>query len=203
MGKMDIKRWRSLWERLGADADMDSVYSALVEKYSEKHRAYHNVKHLEQCLEEFDGVKGLLNRPDEVEMAIWFHDAIYKPTSSKNEAESARWAAAEMKKAGASDDSIRVVNDLILATKHDGAPDSGDAEFLIDIDLSILGSAPEIYREYEENIRKEYKWVPPFIFRKKRKEILNSFLKRDRIYATEFFRKKYEQNARANLKSEA
>ncbi len=200
MDDMNIERWRNLWRRIANVVNADSIYSRLVEKYSEKHRAYHNRSHVEHCLEEFDEIKGFLNNPDEVEIAIWFHDSIYETTSHKNEEKSAQWAMAEMKKAGAREDSIRIVGDLILATKrHDIQMDS-DAMYFMDIDLSILGSPPELYKEYEKGIREEYNWVPRSGFHLKRNELLNSFLTRDRIFSTDFFRKKYEQNARANLR---
>ncbi len=201
METMNIERWRILWQTLPNAGNTDSIYFKLVERYSEKHRAYHNGSHVEHCLEEFDEIKGFLSHPNEVEIAIWFHDAIYETKSDKNEEKSAQWAEEELKKADADEDSIRIVRDLILATKHHESQHDSDAMYFLDIDLSIFGSPPELYKEYETNIRKEYKWVPFFIFRKKRKEILNSFLNRDRIFFTEFFRKKYEKNARVNLKN--
>ncbi len=198
---MNIDRWRNLWRRIANAGDADSIYFKIVERYSEKQRAYHNGSHVAHCLEEFDEIKGFLNNPVEVEIAIWFHDSIYETTSHENEEESAQWAGEEMKKAGAGEDSIRIVRDLILATKHHDAQQDSDAMYFLDIDLSILGSTPEVYMEYEKSIRKEYQWVPSSVFHQKRNELLASFLNRDRIFSTEFFRAKYEERARSNLET--
>ena len=74
-----------------------------------------------------------------------------------------------------------------------------DVAYLVDIDLSILGADSETYDWYEQAIRKEYKKVPGFIFKNKRKEILRSFLVGDFIYQTVYFQYKYEAQARLNL----
>jgi predicted metal-dependent HD superfamily phosphohydrolase len=72
-------------------------------------------------------------------------------------------------------------------------------QLLVDIDLSILGAAPERFDEYETQVRAEYRWVPDFMFKPKRREILGEFLARDRIYATPVLRAQLEAHARMNL----
>ena len=86
-----------------------------------------------------------------------------------------------------------------MATLHTSRCESRDEQLIVDIDLSILGCPEAVYEDFERNVRKEYKWVPGFIYRKKRKEILNSFLDRDRIYVNDFFFEKFEQQARINI----
>lgn len=197
--KVDFEHWQKLWTRLGCNTDVSGLYSKLIDAYSQKHRAYHNVNHLEQCLTEFDEIRKLLTSPDEVEMAIWFHDAIYDPTSHSNEADSAAWAVKELQNHGIDEERTSKINAFILATKHDGIPGDSDTQFLLDIDLSILGSEYERYQEYEKSIHEEYKWVSEDVFRKKRAEILQTFLDREWIYYTEIFKEKYESRARVNL----
>jgi len=97
------------------------------------------------------------------------------------------------------EDFADVARELILATKHDAIPDGIDAKVLIDVDLSILGRSPDVFDEYERKIRKEYLWIPEYQFRKRRGAILHTFLDRDPVYLTDFFRKKYESKARENL----
>jgi predicted metal-dependent HD superfamily phosphohydrolase len=88
---------------------------------------------------------------------------------------------------------------LILATSHNVEISDKDAQLIVDVDLSILGREPETYWQYENNIRKEYAWVPENLFRKKRIEILRGFLDREYIYFHERYRERFEDQARANL----
>lgn len=180
---------------------MEALFHKLRQAYGEQQRVYHDFSHIRRCLEEFDRVQDRLEHPDEVELAIWFHDIVYDPKSSRNEEDSAAYAASEMKDAAISHESTKMVKDFILATRHNGAVDCPDAQYLMDIDIATLGSIPEIYQEYETNIRKEYEWVPDSLYREKRKELLMSFLNNDQIYHTPFFRFKYAQMARKNLET--
>jgi len=86
-----------------------------------------------------------------------------------------------------------------MATKSHPSGADADTAVMIDVDLSIFGQNEKRFLEYEEQIRKEYRWVPKVIFAPKRAQILEGFLKRDRIYATDFFHAKYDANARRNL----
>jgi predicted metal-dependent HD superfamily phosphohydrolase len=70
---------------------------------------------------------------------------------------------------------------------------------LIDVDLAILGAPAERFDEYEQQVRAEYSWVPGVLFKRKRREILEGFLRRPTVYSTEHFRGRYEVAARANL----
>lgn len=193
-----LKRWNALCLRLGLAADGET-YDALISAHGEKHRAYHTLDHIAACLRHLDDVRHNLQRPDEVEMALWFHDAVYEPFSGTNEEDSAEWAADWLQDRGADKAVTARIADHILATKSHEAPDNPDGQYMLDIDLSILGTPPAIYDAFELNIRREYKRVPGFIFRKKRKAILQGFLERDAIYATEYFQDKLEQTARINL----
>jgi predicted metal-dependent HD superfamily phosphohydrolase len=74
-----------------------------------------------------------------------------------------------------------------------------DTQLLCDVDLSILGRAPDVFDDFERRIREEYDWVPEPVYRTSRSEILSGFLQRHFIYQTDFFRERYEATARANL----
>ena len=197
---MNINRWTTLNERLSLKADANT-FNALESAYSESHRAYHTAVHIDACLSNLDAYQHLFENPDSVEMALWFHDAIYQPFSSTNEEDSASWAAEYLKQAGAQEKLIDEVSQLILATKHDGQSHTNDALILVDIDLAILGAEADVYARFETDIRIEYKKVPKFIFRKKRAKLLQSFLLREHLYASEPFRERYEEKARVNLAS--
>jgi predicted metal-dependent HD superfamily phosphohydrolase len=193
-------KWLEFWQKLGVKNNPAPFFAELEACYSEPHRAYHNLAHVMDCLEEFESVKNLAHDPTAVEMAIWYHDAVYDPRAKDNEEQSAELAAKVGSEIGLPSLLNQRVNNLILATKkHDVALDR-DAAVMVDVDLSILGREACWFDEYENQIRKEYSWVPREQFVAGRSAILESFLARPFIYATEDFRKKYEQPARENLK---
>jgi predicted metal-dependent HD superfamily phosphohydrolase len=199
-------RWSELWSRLeqqGATGDHEKVYRALATRYSEPHRAYHTLKHVAHALEEFDQVRELAEDPLAVEFALWCHDVIYEIGVGGNEEASARFAVDSAASLGLSEDWAERVADLILATRHNASPEGADAQLVVDIDLSILGQTWEHFDAYEEEVRFEY---APVIeergvdrFNSGRAAILKRFLDRSAIYATDYFRQKYEEQARANL----
>lgn len=171
----------------------------LVSAYEELQRKYHTVQHLTECLQLFEQNLDLAIEPAEVEISLWFHDAIYNVTASDNEAKSAEWAATELTKAGVSPERVDRVRKHILATRHAVLPEGQDQALLIDIDLSILGAPRPRFEEYEVQVRAEYAWVPGFLFRRKRRSVLAEFLERDPIYNTTRLRKALEIRARENL----
>lgn len=63
---------------------------------------------------------------------------------------------------------------------------------LVDIDLSILGAPRARFDEYEAQVRAEYGWVPRFLFRTKRRDVLAGFLARHSIYNTPTLRESLE-----------
>lgn len=192
--------WARAWEGLGAQMSGDAVRSALIASYSEQHRSYHTLQHLTECLTAFDIVGELPIHAVEVEIALWFHDAIYDLKASDNEEMSAKWASTTLNEAQVQPDIVDRVHALIMTTKHSAIPVAIDEQVLVDIDLAILGAAAPRFAEYEQQIRSEYAFVPGWLFNSKRKKILQSFLDRPRIYSTPHFRALLEDSARANLR---
>ncbi|WP_199320699.1 hypothetical protein [Leptolyngbya sp. FACHB-261] len=175
------------------------VLEKLIRAYSSPHRFYHNLTHIEDCFTIFEQAKSLATHPEEIELAIWFHDAVYDPRGSANEQKSAEWAQFVINQSGLGNAIVERVSRLILATRHNAKLKDRDAQILIDVDLSILGREEDTFWRYEENIRKEYAWVPESLFRQKRVEILRSFLNRQHIYHLDEYRERFEARARANL----
>ena len=191
--------WTALWRRLGATGNPGPVLAEIERRYSEPARHYHTLAHLDACLETFERVRGLCERPDEAELALWLHDLIWTPLGADNEARSAAWAEACCREAGLAPDTGDRVAGLILATRHAGAPLGGDAAVVTDVDLAILGASPEEFDRYETAIRAEYAMVPEPEFRAGRTRVLRSFLDREAIYHTAVMRRSLERRARANL----
>ncbi|HEY3011360.1 MAG TPA: hypothetical protein VGJ36_01340 [Gemmatimonadales bacterium] len=196
---LDQKRWIGLWQRLGAQGSGVSVFTHLAEAYAEPSRAYHNAEHIRDCLAQFDLSRKIARRPDEVEAALWFHDAVYLPGGSDNEDRSARLAQTALVACAVPLEVSRRVAELVLATRHLTIPRDPDAQLLCDIDLSILGREPEIFDNFERRIRREYEGTPERLYRSSRSEVLAGFLRRRSIYQTDYFRTQYEVTARANL----
>ncbi len=196
MNGLAKERWSKLCR--GAENKAASWYERLVTLHSEPHRHYHNCRHIADCLSEFDAAREVAYEPQVLEIAIWFHDAIYNPRAADNEEQSAELARQFVSETGVGKTIQAAIAQLVLATKHHDGSLHRDAALMVDIDLSIFGQAPERFWKYEEQIRREYEWVPENVFAMKRAEILEKFLSRPRIFATGFF-SKYEATARANL----
>lgn len=193
--------WRRAWHGLRANGDGIAVRDAVLARYAESHRRYHTLQHLQECLALFDRLQSVADHPHEVEMALWFHDAIYDLKASDNEERSAAWAKEELLRGQVEPRWADQIHDLILVTKHTASPVTQDEQVLIDIDLSILGASAARFAEYEQQIRDEYSYVPGVLFRMKRRSILKSFLGREAIYSTSTLHQELEGRARANLAS--
>ena len=191
------------WERLfNVDyrSNLKNRYLDLINHYSEELRHYHTLVHIEDCLIKFDRVKKYCQNPHEVEIAIWSHDIIYNPKRTDNEQKSAEWASDFLREIQYSPKSVQLVSSLIIATANHYS-EKADSLLLNDIDLSILGSASQTYRVYREDIRKEYRHVPDFLYKQGRAKVLRSFMEKEKIYHTEFFCH-LEGNARKNINDE-
>jgi predicted metal-dependent HD superfamily phosphohydrolase len=199
MPDRNANRWIGFWTRLGATGNPGLVFQEIASNYDTPPRAYHNLLHIAHCLDEFEPARRLADEVNAIEMAIWFHDIIYDSHAKDNEERSAEKAQSVIKSAELTDAFRVKVADLILATKHNAPPKDADSALLIDVDLSILGQRPEIFDEYERQIRREYDWVAEEAFVAGRSAVLKTFLDRPAIYSTAFFRNKYEPTARANL----
>ena len=195
---MNLERWNGLLSTLGLPEDA-ATFAALDAAYREPHRHYHTTRHIDDCLEKFDGLRNGAEQPGAIELALWFHDAIYLPYGSGNEEKSAEWALRFLRGAGAGDVLGLRVHGLIMATRHDAVANDGDTAILIDVDLSILGSERERYDAFEKEIRREYRWVPRPLYRRERRRILASFLQRERIFLTADFHRRFEALARDNI----
>ncbi len=194
-----LQRWKRLWSRLDGEYP-EGWFGGVICAYQEGHRHYHNLRHIQHCLEEFDMVASLVKQPAVLEMALWTHDLIYDPEQlPNNEERSAEFAADILNDGGVSKSIVKQIGALIMVTRSHEPDRTPDAEWMCDIDLAILGQNEQRFWEYEAAIRAEYEWVPKATYAKKRAAILQRFLDRPFLYQTEFFRERYEVTARRNL----
>ena len=176
------------------------VVIELTTRYGEPHRAYHTGDHIAAMLRWFDAVaEGPgWQHPEDVYIAILFHDAIYDATRHDNEARSAGLAEEVV---GAS---ARAVALIALTARHGtltpadvaGDPDAG---YFLDSDLAILGAPADVFDRYDAGVRVEYAHVPDAAYRAGRGAFLAKLAALPRIYFTEFFHARLDTAARANL----
>jgi predicted metal-dependent HD superfamily phosphohydrolase len=188
-------RWPVVWQRLGAASIPD--VSDLLHRWAEPQRCYHTTAHLAHCLATYD-CNPL--RDARVELALWFHDAVYNPHASDNEERSAELARLVATPAGLTPETIDVVVGCILATRHREPPANAAQALTLDVDLAILGETRRRFDRYDAAIRAEYAWVPEEAYRRERGRILAGFARRDDLFTTPWFRRRYLDTARANLR---
>ena len=202
---MDIylDQFKSHWLRFSSQLSLELVVNqtllnTLITAYTEPQRAYHNIQHIVECLALFQNIESELNDPIAVETAIWFHDVVYDPQASDNEEQSAQF----MQKHCANiveKEMLEKAAQWIIATKKHQATNDHDLNTLLDIDLAILGSHNSRFTEYEQQIQQEYAWVESELYQRKRAEVLSHFYQMKPLYQTEYFRRKFEINAKLNL----
>ena len=192
------ERFQALWNRCEAPSDPRPVFEDLLCRYCEPHRIYHRCTHLVHCFRQLDLAYTLIQDPDAVEMALWFHDAIYTPRSSDNEKESA-----ELFVRAAGDhfqpSFISKVYELILVTAHKELAQESDKQFIADIDLSSFGVDWEEFLRDTKALREEQADSSDAMFYPAHAKFLNSLLGRPRIFGTVFFYGRCEQRARENI----
>ncbi|WP_157944531.1 HD domain-containing protein [Mangrovicella endophytica] len=202
----DIRqRFQVLWHGVADGADAEAVWQALDAGYGSAGRHYHDWRHVAALL---SGHAAVRTHPDfarlpadAIDLAIVFHDAVYDPARSDNEALS---AAMLSDCAGASRDcdTVRAASAMILATATHAASGDPSTQLLLDLDLAILGAPRGDYIAYAAAIRQEYAAVPEDAWRIGRSAVLERFLARPRLYQTRHFGALLEAAARANLAAE-
>mgnify|MGYP000970348859 FL=1 len=206
-------RFKDSWQKLMPSIDNCRLnFEVLNALYSTPNRFYHNLSHIKMCLDKLNEYKAFLGQYlstkdtvdfSHVEFAIWYHDAICLVDDIDNEQASFQLAKQVISN-NAFANTLNRIEKLIMLTKH--APnvvvDVEDINLLTiaDIDLAILGKSPEIFFEYDANIRKEYSKYNDVYYKQSRIKVLQGFLDRQYIYHINYFREKYESQARKNLK---
>lgn len=196
--------WQDLVSEYADGTLIDSLWLTIVSKYTSKNRHYHNLSHLYHMFLQLEDFKTEIEDLDSLKLAIWYHDIIYKSTKKDNEEQSADFAKECLKSLNFEEKRLNKVENLIISTKKHQIilNENNDNAYLLDFDLSILGSDWETYLSYTQQIRKEYKIYPNFMYNPGRKKVLNHFLERETLYFTDRFRNKFEVQARENLKKE-
>ncbi len=196
--------FRALWQRTIGAARADEAFEALDAGYTSPARAYHDWSHVVALLRGLDRVRSLPEFGsvafDEVELAIFFHDAIYDSRRRDSEARSvALFLGLAEDSASLAADALARVARLIEATAYHDVSADVATQLLLDLDLSILGVPAETYATYVRQVRREYAHVPDALWVQERRAVLERFLARERIYQTSDFHDRLEASARVNL----
>lgn len=198
------ERWRHLLAPLGVgQAEAARVLDDLWRRYVEPRRAYHTIAHVRHVLEVVDFLRGRepVDDPIAVELAAWFHDAVYEPGAERNEERSAALAAETLLGWGLADERVAHVVDLVHATRGH-VPADADGRVLVDADLAVLASPRDAYELYRRGVRVEYGHVDEAAWRSGRAAFLRAMLAREAIFSTPTLRDQGEAAARANLRDE-
>jgi predicted metal-dependent HD superfamily phosphohydrolase len=199
--------WGRWWELAGgfgvAEEAAEDAFADLAARYSDPPRSYHTLRHVSEVLDTIDGLRDQARDLAAVRLAAWFHDAVYDTRARDNEERSAELAGEVLHGLHVPGGTIAAVSGLILLTaSHRAEPSDRDGQVLLDADLAVLGSPPERYTAYSRAIRQEYAWVPEEQYRSGRKQVLEGFLRRERIYHLEPMHAAHEEPARRNLAAE-
>ena len=182
----------------------DGLRDRLLATYGDPARGYHDLRHLAEVLDRLDELAeagARFDRPT-VELAAWFHDAVYDARPAAEE-RSARWAEASLTEAGLPPAQVAEVARLVLLTEqHRPPPGDLDGAALSDADLGILAASPERYRAYLAGVRKEYADVAEDAFRRGRGALLAELAARRPLFCTEHARRRWEPAAHRNLAAE-
>jgi predicted metal-dependent HD superfamily phosphohydrolase len=199
MTGVDFEAWAAL---AGDSPTSRTEWAALVAAWSEPHRRYHDLGHLAAVLGLVGELGGAAADPDAVQLAAWYHDAVYDPERTDNEQVSAERARAGLRGL-VPDERIDEVARLVLLTAgHDPEPDDANGAVLSDADLAVLAGPPDTYAAYASAVRAEYGHLSDAEFTAGRIAVLERLLALPTLYRLPAVTDEWTPRARANLTAE-
>lgn len=194
------ERLKTRWSKLVEPRHVDWTWGMLETLYTEPHRKYHNLTHVEACLELFDKVGVPHIGGPVVELALFFHDVVYVPGDKRNEELSANLLRTMTPVLPWTDTTIGQAYVAVLATQnHHTVRDDVCSQTVVDIDLSILGAAPYDYDQYTRAIRQEFAAVSDDAWRVGRARFLTEMTDRAPLYQTAWGRVRFGAQAHTNM----
>ncbi|MDO4878373.1 MAG: metal-dependent hydrolase [Neisseria sp.] len=198
--------WREIWHSPGA-LPYPGLLADLLRRYAEPQRHYHTAAHIAECLCLWRQFANRCARPELVGLALFYHDAVYRPERRDNESRSADYACRMLAQTRLPAADAQTVADWINATRSHRNPYPPDyplhhdLNLLLDADLAILGAEPARFAQYQGQIRAEYQKVHPQTYRRRRRKVLQAFACRQPLFQTAWFRERFERQAKENLKT--
>ncbi|MEV0950537.1 hypothetical protein [Promicromonospora sp. NPDC050249] len=189
---------------------IEEVGQALLGRWADEHRAFHNLRHLAAVLHRVDQLAEETHEPDLVRLAAWYHGAVFSSEKKVAEASqggeqstaSALLAHDELTALGvparAADRVAALVNAIV---RHAPNPSDFDAAVLNDADLAMLAAEPQRYKEYKAAVRAEYAHIPIEDYLRARIRVIERLLARKSLFLSPMGAA-WEEPARQNLDME-
>jgi predicted metal-dependent HD superfamily phosphohydrolase len=199
------EKWKQLTSFSNRNTFKEKFWNEIVSSYTQPHRAYHNLEHINALFGLLDENIQHIQNPVVVGFAIIYHDVVYDTQLRENEEQSAVKATAHLKQLLLKPAIIQSVSDFILASKEHAIPEgfeqASDLAYFLDFDMSILGPPWEVYDDYRQKIRQEYLQYRTHIYKEGRIQALQQMLEKP-LFQTEAFKERYEAQARKNVQRE-
>jgi predicted metal-dependent HD superfamily phosphohydrolase len=198
-----LHAWRDALPPAATVATVSRVGDDLLARWTEPHRHYHTVDHLQAVLAVVEDYAEVAMDPTAVRLAAWFHDAVYDPTRVDNEEASALLAESVLPELRVAMPQVSEIARLVrLTATHDPLPGDRNGGLLMDADLAILAAPPETYLAYTVAIRYEYGHLDDATFAHGRAGVLANLLALPRLFHTTTLRDRWEDVARYNVTTE-
>jgi len=185
--------WQPLSQRLGLSG---ALYERLATAYSEPNRYYHTLAHVVEMLDCLDESGHLARDRDMLELAVWFHDAVYDSTAPHGGNEA---ASADLLTELYTGPAAAPAQAIIRHSAHHGLSDDADTRLFCDLDLYRLAGSYETFLQHGEDVRREYAWINDADWTAGRARFMARLQERRTIYQTDFWRDRLEAQARSNI----
>jgi predicted metal-dependent HD superfamily phosphohydrolase len=189
---------------------IEEVGQALLGRWADEHRAFHNLRHLAAVLHRVDQLAEETHEPDLVRLAAWYHGAVFDATRKVAQANqggeqttvSANLARTQLTQLGLPEVSVARTARLVDSIdRHKPLPDDVDSAVLNDADLAMLAAEPQRYKAYMADVRAEYSHIPLSDYLDARVRVLTKLLQRSSLYFSPMGAA-WEEAARQNLDGE-
>jgi pantetheine-phosphate adenylyltransferase len=154
------------------------TYDSIQELWTSEGRVYHNLEHLQDLIDQINEwctkyeADELMK--DKLLLLAIFHDAIYDPTKSNNEEQSAEYFKHRVSLSFGAD-LVEEIYEAILDTQTHQEPSSKISDVFLEMDMNVIyNSSFDELLAYEKKIFQEYQFVNWANYREKRLEFLQS-----------------------------
>lgn len=185
--------WQPLAARLGLE---DEVFDRLSAMYWEPHRHYHTLAHVVEMLECLEESSDRIGDRDVMELAVWFHDAVYDSTAAHGGNED---ASADLLSNICSGAAVAPADAIIRHSAHHGPSGDPDTQLFCDLDLYRLAGSYETFLKHGDDVRREYAWIDDDAWAVGRAKFMGRLQERPAIYQTRYWRDRLETQARSNI----